>query len=173
MGDAATLSILPSWAQATLQQHAEDKRREVLPLEVLAGGKTGNHVWDAMQRYLLETGELHNNARMGWGKAILAWSESPENALERLLHLNHRFALDGHAPPSYGGVLGCFGLFESPKRETSVYGKVSPKALKPKYAQLSSSLLDKVVAHTESDTTSCRPIESLFARSPAVAAAAR
>ena len=32
--------------------------------------------------------------------------------------LNNRFALDGHAPPSYGGVLGCLGLFEGPKQDS-------------------------------------------------------
>ena len=39
---------------------------------------SGDPAWDGMQRYLVETGELHNNARMGWGGAIPRWTASPE-----------------------------------------------------------------------------------------------
>jgi len=116
-----------------------------MPSGALREGSTGQRVWDAMQRYLVATGELHNNARMGWGKALLGWCESPQASLEIALELNHRFALDGHAPPSYGGVLGCFGLFEGPKQERPVYGRVQPKAVKGKYAQLRPELLQQQV----------------------------
>lgn len=43
--------------------------------------------------------------RMTWGKALLPWTKSPADALTATLHLNHRFALDGCDPCSYGGVL--------------------------------------------------------------------
>jgi hypothetical protein len=46
---------------------------------------------------------------------LLGWSASPEQACERLLWLNDHFALDGQSPPSVGGLMGCLGLFESPK----------------------------------------------------------
>ena len=118
----------------------------MLPPEALRSACSGHKVWDAMQAYLIATGELHNNARMGWGKAVIGWSASPEEGLATLLDLNHRFALDGHAPPSYGGVLGCFGLFEGPKAESHVYGKVASKPLKGKYAQLAPDLLSKAHA---------------------------
>ena len=68
-----------------------------------------------MQYSLVRNGELHNNLRMGWGKALLEWSESPQEALERLVYLNDKYALDGQAPPSYGGLMWCLGLFDSPK----------------------------------------------------------
>jgi deoxyribodipyrimidine photo-lyase len=42
---------------------------------------------------------------MGWGKSVLRWSAGPEQALANLLDLNDRFALDGHSPPSVGGLL--------------------------------------------------------------------
>lgn len=129
----ATLSQLPTWARQTLLQHAGDPRQSI-PLRNLRSGESGNAAWDGMQRYLNQTGELHNNARMGWGKAILKWTRSPEEALEVLLDLNNRFALDGHSPPSYGGLLGCLGLFEGPKQEGMVHGKVSFKPPKSKYA---------------------------------------
>ena len=42
--------------------------------------------------------------RMSWGKALLPWTKDPAAALEEALHLNHRFALDGCDPCSYGGI---------------------------------------------------------------------
>eukprot|EP00198_Chlamydomonas_reinhardtii_P013115 XP_001702452.1 CPD photolyase type II [Chlamydomonas reinhardtii] len=66
------------------------------------GLPAGDTFWDAAQRQLSTHGELHNNVRMTWGKAPLAW-----------------FALDGCDPASYGGVLWCFGLFDGPKDPAS------------------------------------------------------
>ena len=51
-------------------------------------------------------GELHNNSRMTWGKAFIGWA-SPAEALAALIRCNHRFALDGCGPCSYGGILWC------------------------------------------------------------------
>jgi hypothetical protein len=64
-----------------------------------------------MQRSLVKAGELHNNARMTWGKAIVNWSDSGDDALTKLLYLNDHYALDGQSPPSYGGLMWCLGLF--------------------------------------------------------------
>ena len=33
-------------------------------------------------------------------------------ALKLMIDLNHRFALDGNDPNSYGGLLWCLGLFD-------------------------------------------------------------
>ncbi|CAJ1416717.1 unnamed protein product [Effrenium voratum] len=131
----ATVAQLPPWAQQTLQEHAKDSR-QVIPLEQLASAKSGDAAWDGMQRYLIETGELHNNARMGWGKAVCRWTEGPQAAIDALVALNNIFALDGHAPPSYGGLLGCLGLFEGPKQDSAILGKVSHRSPKAKYATL-------------------------------------
>jgi len=131
----ATLAQLPAWAQETLRQHASDLRRTV-SREQLALGRSGDAAWDGMQRYLVETGELHNNARMGWGKAVVKWTASPEEAIDVLLELNNRFALDGHAPPSYGGLLGCMGLFEGPKQNGRIFGRVAFKPPKARYAAM-------------------------------------
>lgn len=130
-----TLSQLPSWASQTLKDHASDARR-VISRELLARASSNDVAWDGMQRYLVETGELHNNARMGWGCAIAKWTSSPEDALRMLIDLNNTFALDGHAPPSYAGLLGCLGLFSGPGREAPVVGKVSMRAPKSKYSAL-------------------------------------
>ncbi|GAB5405007.1 MAG: NAD(P)-binding protein [Aureliella sp.] len=112
--DHDTWSAIPTWAQETLRSHAADRRDEVYSWEQLARGKTGDQLWNAAQKSLLMHGELHNNVRMTWGKAILNWQETPEKALAMLIDLNHRYALDGRDPASYGGLLWCLGQFDRP-----------------------------------------------------------
>lgn len=48
------------------------------------------------------------------GKAILPWTPTPDEAIAATCHLNHKFALDGCDPCSYGGILWCYGLFDKP-----------------------------------------------------------
>ena len=48
------------------------------------------------------------------GKAILPWTPSPDEAIAATCHLNHKYALDGCDPCSYGGILWCYGLFDKP-----------------------------------------------------------
>ncbi len=123
-----TLEAVPAWARETLRAHEHDPRR-VLSLETLAKGETGDRLWDAMQWSLREAGELHNNLRMTWGKAILHWSANAEDALAKLVDLNHRFALDGRDPASYGGLLWCLGQFDRPfSPEEPILGTVRPRS---------------------------------------------
>ena len=109
-----TLQALPDWARATLDAHRDDPRPEVFDWETLARGRTGDLLWDAAQTSLLVHGELHNNLRMTWGKVLVPWAATPETALAHLVDLNHRYALDGRDPNSYGGLLWCLGLFDRP-----------------------------------------------------------
>lgn len=60
--------------------------------EQLEQGSTGDVMWDAMQRYMVRHGELHNNLRMPWGKAVLPWVADPASALRMTLHLNNKYA---------------------------------------------------------------------------------
>ncbi len=112
--DHGQLSALPEWAVDTLRDHEGDARPALLDAETLARGATGEPLWDAAQRSLLMQGELHNNVRMTWGKALLAWTRDAAEALELLIDLNHRYALDGRDPASYGGLLWCLGQFDRP-----------------------------------------------------------
>jgi len=124
-----TDASLPAWAIETLSKHVNDPRR-CLSWETLARAKTGERLWDAAQRSLLKHGELHNNVRMTWGKAILEWSNDHHQSLERLIDLNHRYALDGRDPASYGGILWCLGQFDRPfSPEQPVFGTVRPRPL--------------------------------------------
>jgi len=110
--DVDTLAAVPEWARETLSAHADDERDAAHSWDRLAHARTGDALWDAMQRSLLRHGELHNNLRMTWGKALLPWAPTPEEALRLALDLNHRYALDGRDPSSYGGILWCFGQFD-------------------------------------------------------------
>jgi photolyase PhrII len=126
--DPDSLDALPAWARETLAAHAQDPRPARFDRETLARGRTGDALWDACQRSLLIHGELHNNLRMTWGKMLPLWTESPEAALARLIDLNHRYALDGRDPNSYGGLLWCLGGFDRPfDPPRPVLGSVRPR----------------------------------------------
>ncbi len=112
--DPEQLGALPDWARRTLSEHADDPRERSIDWETLARGRTGDRLWDLAQRSLLVHGELHNNLRMTWAKAIPHWTATPARALAMLIDLNHRFALDGSDPNSYGGLLWTLGLFDRP-----------------------------------------------------------
>ncbi|MBC8090258.1 MAG: FAD-dependent oxidoreductase [Phycisphaerae bacterium] len=120
----ATVHALPQWARETLAQHEGDART-LLDWECLARGQTPDAFWNAMQHSLLAHGELHNSVRMTWGKAIAGWTNDAAETLATLIDLNHRFALDGRDPASYGGILWCLGQFDRPfTPETRVLGTV-------------------------------------------------
>ncbi|MCC6509028.1 MAG: NAD(P)-binding protein [Pirellulaceae bacterium] len=123
--DHARWSALPAWAQQTLAVHRADKREQIYGWEELARGQTHDALWNAAQKSLLIYGELHNNLRMTWGKALLGWCEDPRECLRLLLDLNHRYALDGRDQASYGGLLWCLGQFDRPfTPEEPIYGTV-------------------------------------------------
>jgi photolyase PhrII len=122
-------SAIPDWAQATLQSHVGDHREHIYSWEQLARAQTSDPFWNAAQTSLIRQGELHNNVRMTWGKAILNWTSGPEQALQLMIDLNHRYALDGRDPASYGGLLWCLGQFDRPfEPESAILGKVRPRS---------------------------------------------
>lgn len=119
-----SVEALPAWARETLKAHERDRRDFLPSWEQLARAQTGHPLWDAAQRSLLTHGELHNNVRMTWGKALLGLTRTAQEALTLLLDLNHRFALDGRDPGSYSGILWCLGAFDRPFIEQPIFGTV-------------------------------------------------
>ncbi len=116
---------LPVWALRTLTEHADDPRTHVYSLEEFEESRTHDPLWNAAQTQLRTEGRMHNYLRMLWGKKILEWSESPPLALETMIHLNNRYALDGRNPNSYSGIFWVLGRFDrawGPER--AVYGKI-------------------------------------------------
>jgi deoxyribodipyrimidine photo-lyase len=62
---------------------------------------------------------------MLWGKKIVEWSPSPAAALETMIDLMNRYALDGRDPNSYSGYLWTLGLFDRPwGPERDIFGTV-------------------------------------------------
>ena len=119
---------LPNSAKKTLLEHAHDERATLYSLEALLHGDTGDDVWNAAQRQWLNTGYMHNNLRMYWGKKLIAWTPDPETAWNTACYINDRLSLDGRDPATYGNMQWCFGKSKPGYRELPVYGWVSPKA---------------------------------------------
>lgn len=116
---------LPDWALKTLEEHADDKRTHVYSLEQFEQAGTHDELWNAAQRQLIAEGRIHNYLRMHWGKKVLHWSESPQEASRILIELNNKYALDGRNPNSYSGIFWCFGRYDrawGPERE--IFGKI-------------------------------------------------
>jgi deoxyribodipyrimidine photo-lyase len=104
---------VPAWARKTLVEHM-GRPGSTLTLAELEDARTPDPVWNAAQRELARTGALHNYMRMLWGKGVVSWSTSPEEALSRLEYLNNKYALDGRDPNSYTGIYWCLGKFDRP-----------------------------------------------------------
>lgn len=119
-----SLAALPAWVQKTMREHASDERQFVYSLEELEAGETHDELWNAAQREMVVTGEMHNYVRMLWGKNVIAWSPSYEVAFETLVHLNNKYCLDGRDPNSYAGILWCFGKHDRPWMERPVFGQI-------------------------------------------------
>jgi deoxyribodipyrimidine photo-lyase len=116
---------LPGWARATLTRHTADPRPFVYTLETFAAAETHDPLWNAAQRQLAQDGILHNYLRMLWGKKILEWTMTPQEALAVMIELNNRYALDGRDPNSYSGIFWVLGRYDRPwGPERPVFGTV-------------------------------------------------
>jgi deoxyribodipyrimidine photo-lyase len=105
----ATIEALPAWARQTIFAHVKDERPHVYSPEQFEAAATHDEIWNLAQRELLATGKIHNYVRMLWGKKIIEWSATPQEALATMIRLHHRYALDGRNPNTYTGILWCFG----------------------------------------------------------------
>ncbi len=122
--DPEVIGALPDWARATLHAHADDVRPPAVDTEMLARSRSGDSLWDLAQTSLRIHGELHNNLRMTWAKALAYWRPDVQATLDALIDLNHRYALDGSDPNSYGGLLWSLGLFDRPFSDSPVIGRL-------------------------------------------------
>jgi deoxyribodipyrimidine photo-lyase len=119
-----SMETLPDWARKTLAKHAGDMRDPVYSRQQFEAAATHDPLWNATQKELLLRGRIHGYYRMYWGKKIMEWSATMEEALETMVYLHDRFALDGQDPNTYANILWCFGLHDRPWQERPVFGMV-------------------------------------------------
>jgi deoxyribodipyrimidine photo-lyase len=122
--DYDAYSCVPAWARETLTQHSKDKRAHLYSEPELEAANTHDPYWNAAMTEMRETGYMHNHMRMYWGKQILAWSQSPEQAYATALSLNNRYFVCGRDANSFANIAWCFGLHDRPWPERAVFGKV-------------------------------------------------
>lgn len=130
-----SLSALPDWTQRSMHAHADDERPVTYTLEQLERAETHDDIWNAGQRELVETGQMHNVVRMLWGKSVLTWAPTYADALAWLIHLNNKYGLDGRDPNSFAGIQWCFGKFDRPFAERPVWGTIRPMSLQRAHAK--------------------------------------
>ncbi|MBL0170029.1 MAG: deoxyribodipyrimidine photo-lyase [Gemmatimonadaceae bacterium] len=120
------LGSLPDWVQRTMAEHANDPRPILYDLATLERAETGDALWNASQRQLVNTGLIHNYPRMLWGKTMLLWTRDYEQARTCMYHLNDKYALDGRDANSVGGIMWCLGLWDRPWGNKPVWGGIRP-----------------------------------------------
>ncbi len=123
--DYGCFDSLPDWARSSLLAHADDPREHCYELAQFEAAQTHDDLWNAAQTQLRREGIIHNYLRMLWGKKILEWSSGPEEALEIMIELNNKYALDGRDPNSYSGIFWTLGRFDRPwAPERPIFGVV-------------------------------------------------
>ncbi|RZN37669.1 MAG: deoxyribodipyrimidine photo-lyase [Methanophagales archaeon ANME-1-THS] len=120
----ASFEGLPEWAKKTLRDHEHDAREYCYSHEELEHAETHDPYWNAAQTEMVVRGKMHGYMRMYWGKKILEWSRTPEDAFNRALYLNDKYELDGRDPNGFTGIAWCFGLHDRPWRERAILGKL-------------------------------------------------
>ncbi len=117
-----SLDALPDWARATLAKHGGDRRDPAYTRDQFERAATHDALWNATQIELLTRGVIHGYYRMYWGKKIIEWSPTHEDALATMIYLHDRYALDGRDPNTYTNILWCFGLHDRPWSERPIFG---------------------------------------------------
>ena len=119
-----TLDVLPDWARATLRDHDADARDPAFTREQMERAETYDPLWNATQRELLLRGKIHGYYRMYWGKKIIEWSATHQEALSTMIYLHDRYSLDGRDPNTYTNILWCFGLHDRPWFNRPIFGQI-------------------------------------------------
>jgi len=119
-----TFASLPNWARINFKAHAKDKREYIYSLGELENSQTHDPYWNAAQTEMVHTGKMHGYMRMYWGKKILEWTRSAQQAYKIVVFLNDKYELDGRDPNGYAGVAWCFGKHDRPWTRRPIFGSV-------------------------------------------------
>ena len=115
---------LPEWSRKTLAEHEGDERPYLYTRAELEAAQTHDPYWNAAQHQMVRTGRMHNYLRMYWGKKVLEWSETPQEAYEVLVYLNNKYETDGRNANSYAGINWIFGNHDRPWARRAIFGTV-------------------------------------------------
>lgn len=115
---------IPDWARKTLDEKRGDARPHHYTRDQLEAGETHDRYWNAAMREMRDTGYMHNRLRMYWGKKIIEWTPSPEEAFATTLAINNRYFVDGRDANSFTNVAWLFGLHDRPWFRRPVFGTV-------------------------------------------------
>jgi hypothetical protein len=148
----ASLDALPAWARDTLDRHRKDRRKPLYTCEELERAETHDEVWNLSQRQLVATGTIHNYLRMLWGKKIIEWSATPEEAHAAMVRLHDEYALDGRDPNTHAGILWCFGKHDRPFAERPIFGKVRWMSSEQTRKKVRLSEIEAAIAGSRSTT---------------------
>ena len=94
-----------TWAQNTLNQHINDPREYTYTLEQFVKAETHDDLWNFCQMKVVTDGYLHSYLRMYWAKMVLYLTNTPQDAIDLLIHLNDKYMLDGRDPNGYTGIM--------------------------------------------------------------------
>lgn len=119
-----SLDTVPDWATATMRAHAHDLREPRYDRNQLAACDTYDPLWNAAQKELYLRGTIHGYYRMYWGKKIVEWSATYQEALDAMIYFHDRYSLDGRDPNTYTNILWCLGLHDRPWPERPIFGKM-------------------------------------------------
>lgn len=117
-------TALPNWALKTLELHQADVREHTYTRGELEAAATHDPYWNAAMKEMLDTGTMKGYMRMYWGKKILEWSHTPEEAYYTTLALNNKYFLDGRDPNSFCNVAWIYGKHDRPWAERPIFGTV-------------------------------------------------
>jgi len=120
--DPGDLKNLPEWCQLNMRKHAKDKRDPQYTPQQLERAETYDELWNATQKEMLSRGKIHGYYRMYWGKKIIEWSRTYEEAAKTMIDIHGRYALDGRDPNTYTNIFWCFGLHDRPWPERPIFG---------------------------------------------------
>jgi deoxyribodipyrimidine photo-lyase len=107
-----------------MKEHAKDKRDALYSPGQMDRAETYDDLWNAAQKEMLIRGKIHGYYRMYWGKKILEWSKTYQDAVDFMIDTHGKYALDGRDPNTYANVLWCFGLHDRAWGERPIFGKI-------------------------------------------------
>ena len=117
---------LPDWAGETLENHANDPRPFVYGVNEFEHARTHDPLWNAAQR-TTQTGRAASQlSSYGVGEEdTRVDTVAGTHALDVMIHLNNKYALDGRNPNSYSGIFWILGRYDRPwGPERPVFGKI-------------------------------------------------